>query len=107
MQLHPAIETYFDADRREAVDDLTAVFATDAKVTDEGRTYAGREAIGAWWSETKALYRTTLTPLDAAPAGATTVVRATVSGAFPGSPVVLSFAFRLEDGLIHALEITA
>jgi len=30
-----------------------------------------------------------------------------VVGAFPGSPVVLTFAFRLEDDLIAALKISA
>ena len=36
-----------------------------------------------------------------------TVVRARVTGRFPGSPALLTFAFQLEDGRIAALEIGA
>jgi hypothetical protein len=34
------------------------------------------------------------------------VVIASVAGNFPGSPVDLSYAFQLENGLILSLEIT-
>ncbi|WP_260814053.1 hypothetical protein [Xanthomonas prunicola] len=33
-------------------------------------------------------------------------MRANVGGNFPGSPVVLSYRFRLERGLIASLEVT-
>lgn len=36
-----------------------------------------------------------------------TIVRATVTGDFPGSPAVLRFAFALSDDRITALEIGA
>ncbi|CKU18089.1 Uncharacterised protein [Mycobacterium tuberculosis] len=35
------------------------------------------------------------------------IVRAKVTGNFPGSPIDLSYRFRLERGLIASLEITA
>lgn len=35
------------------------------------------------------------------------IVRAKVTGNFPGSPINLSYRFRLERGLISLLEVTA
>ena len=107
MNLHQPIETYFDADRRRDREALTAAFAADATVTDEGRTYEGRQAIGAWWAETKARYQPVIEPLEASASDGGSVVRARVSGDFPGSPAVLRFAFRLADEKITALEIGA
>ena len=107
MDLHPAIETYFDADREGAREALTEAFTPDAAVADEGRTYRGRQAIGDWWTETKARYRTVLQPLDADQVDGATVVQAQVTGDFPGSPAVLKFAFRLDAHGITSLEIGA
>ncbi|WP_293678310.1 nuclear transport factor 2 family protein [uncultured Phenylobacterium sp.] len=107
MDLHPAIQTYFDADRRRDQDAVTEVFGPDATVADEGRTHEGREAIGAWWSETKAQYEALLEPLEATRTDGATVVRTRVTGNFPGSPVTLTFAFRLAGEHIKALEIGA
>lgn len=107
MDLHPSIETYFDADRRRDCEALTAAFAQDATVIDEGRIHVGREAIGAWWSETKTQYEAVLEPLEASTGHGATEVRARVSGNFAGSPAILTFAFQVADGRIHALEIGA
>lgn len=107
MDLHPAIETYFAADGRRARDVLTGAFALDATVADEGRTHVGREDIGDWWSETKARYQTVLQPIEASQVAGATVVRARVTGDFPGSPAILTFVFRLQDDQIKALEIGA
>lgn len=107
MDLPPSIDTYFDADSRGALDLLIGAFALDAIVADEGRTYSGRQAIGAWWSETKARYQTILQPLEVCQVGGATVVRALATGNFAGSPATLTFAFRLEDNQIKALEIGA
>lgn len=107
MDLHPAVQTYFEADRRRARAMLAEAFAPDATVVDEGRAYVGRTAIGAWWLETKTRYQTVLEPMAAAQVGASTEVQARVAGDFPGSPTTLTFAFRLEDGRIRSLEIRA
>ena len=107
MDLHPAIQTYFHADRRRDRDALTEAFAPDASVSDEGRTHEGREAIGAWWSETKAQYEPVLEPLEATRADGVIAVRTRVSGNFPGSPVTLTFAFQVAGERITALEIGA
>ena len=107
MNLQPPIAAYFDADRRGAVEAVTGAFAPDATVVDEGHAYVGGEAISGWWSETKSRYQTVLQPLNVREGAEATVVRARVSGAFPGSPAVLTFAFQLEANRIKTLEIGA
>lgn len=107
MNLQSAIAAYFDADRRGALGAVTGAFTPDATVVDEGRTYVGGEAIGDWWSETKSRYQTVLQPLEAFERDRATVVRARVSGNFPGSPATLTFAFSVEANRIKTLEIGA
>jgi hypothetical protein len=107
MDLHPAIHTYFDADRRRDRDALIEAFGPDVTVADEGRIHEGRDAVGAWWSGTKARYEALLEPLEATQVDGTTAVRARVSGNFPGSPTTPTFVFQLAGERINALEIGA
>jgi hypothetical protein len=99
------VAAYFEAEKGGPNSAPLAIFATDAVVTDEGRTYAGRAAIEAWWRAAKAQYRHTAQPQDACTANGQTIVRAMISGRFPGSPVLLSFTFRVVDGQIVELGI--
>ena len=107
MNLPSPIQAYFDADRRSDAEALIEAFTPDAVVVDEGQSHAGRQAIGAWWRETKAKYQAVIEPLGPGAQSEATTVRAKVSGNFPGSPVTLTFAFRLESGRIASLEIGA
>jgi hypothetical protein len=85
--------------------DLAECFAEDAVVHDEGKTHVGRAAIARWRASTKRKYKHSLAPLELAQAGNKTVLKAMVFGKFPGSPVVLDFAFILENEKITSLEI--
>ena len=105
MNLPFPIQAYFDADERNDGEALIQTFAPDAVVRDEGQSYDGRSAIGAWWRDAKATSQFRHDLLDAADRGDTTEVRVQVSGEFPGSPVILTFTFRLRDNHILALEI--
>ena len=107
MDLYPALAAYFDADRRRDREALTNAFTPVATVRDEGHTHVGAEGIGDWWAEATARYQASTEPLDSTERDGTHVVRARVSGDFPGSPAVLSFAFRTAEGWISALEIGA
>jgi ketosteroid isomerase-like protein len=105
MQLPSPIATYFDADQRHDGDALAAAFSGDAVVSDEGAEHAGPAAIRAWWRASKAKYRQVAEPLDLAEADGKIIVRARVSGNFPGSPATLTFAFTLVGARIASLEI--
>ncbi len=107
MTLPVPIEAYFAADRRDDADGVLQVFGIDALVRDEGRTYRGCQAIEAWWRASKARYQHVAEPLDWSEERGEYRVRANVTGTFPGSPAVLTFAFRLEHGWIRQLEVGA
>lgn len=107
MDLLPVIGTYFEADAQRDVARVIGVFAPDARVMDEGQEHQGRDAIKAWWSAAKERYGHQAEPLDWAHDRAQWRVRARVSGAFPGSPAVLTFRFSIMDDHIARLEISA
>lgn len=107
MNLPHPIKTYFDADRRCDGDALIDAFVAEAIVIDEGRSHHGRQAIEGWWRDGKARYEHVVEPLEAEGHDEVRNVRARVTGQFPGSPAILTFAFRLRGDRITHLEIGA
>ena len=108
MQLSPLpepIAAYFAAEHHPEA--LARCFTPHAVMKDEGHTYTGVEAIKAFMTEASAKYRATTVPLALEHEDGLQIVRAKVTGNFPGSPIHLSYRFRLERGLITSLEITA
>lgn len=106
MKLPTPVQTFFDAERPAAAAPIGA-FAPDAVVKDEGKTHVGHAAIEAWWRTAKAQYQHTAEPCEILEESGLTVVRARVSGQFPGSPALLTFTFQVQDGRVAALEIGA
>lgn len=102
MQLPDPIRTFFAATDRDI---LIGAFAPDAVVHDEAQTHRGADEIGDWWSASKTKYRHQAEPLDLADNTGKSVVRARVTGDFPGSPAVLTFRFGLTGDRISDLEI--
>jgi hypothetical protein len=74
-------------------------------VRDEGGTFTGRAAIERWNASARAKYHHTVAPLSVSEDGGAIAVLARVSGDFPGSPVELQHAFRLDGDQIASLEI--
>jgi SnoaL-like domain len=107
VKLPAPIQAYFDADRDRTGAALVGAFAPDAVVKDEGKTHVGRDAIETWWRAAKAQYEHTAEPCEIRQEGECCIVRARVTGRFPGSPAHLRFAFKLENGRIATLEIGA
>lgn len=79
-------------------------FTATAVVFDEGKTHQGKVAIEQWIKKANEEYQTMMKPLEYLEVEK--VLKAEVSGNFPGSPVVLSYHFELKDGLIQSLKIT-
>ena len=69
----------------------SSCFAEDAKVTDEGNTYTGRDAIRDWKAKSSKKYTYTVAPFAIEETGGKVVVTAHVVGNFPGSPVDLRY----------------
>jgi hypothetical protein len=105
LSLPDPIAAYFRAQNAHDVDGMLATFASHARVQDEGQQPTGSTAIRAWIDDTTRKYRPSVTPLGIEQVDGRSVVKARVSGTFPGSPIELSFRFKLEDRLIAALEI--
>lgn len=99
------IDRYFAADRHSDAASVAACFTPDAKVIDEGNTYAGREAIRQWLANAATQYTYTAEPFALAQHGGRIVVTSRLIGNFPGSPVDLRYIFALESDGIAALEI--
>jgi SnoaL-like protein len=61
----PAIlDRYFAAQNALNAEAMTACFAPDARVRDEGRDYGGRDAILEWKRATIAKYGISIAPLE-------------------------------------------
>ena len=84
---------------------MTACFASDATVRDEGKSHAGRAEIRAWEAEVTEKFGVTNKLFEAERDGDALRASMRVSGTFPGSPAVLRYRFRIRDGLIARLEI--
>jgi len=105
IELPGRIAAYFAADRSKDAEAVVRCFAEDAKVTDEGHTYVGIDAIRRWKTEASAKYTYTVEPFAIAVDGDRTVVTAHLSGDFPGSPIDLRYAFKLVGDPIASMEI--
>ena len=103
--LPQTISEYVEATNAQAPQRAAACFRQDAIVGDEGRTHHGREEIAAWIAETGEKYRATMEPIDLQESDGRHILRASVRGNFPGSPVTLNFNFELRAGGIQSLEI--
>jgi hypothetical protein len=99
------VDLYVKAENSGDVEALSECFASDATVRDESRTYEGLAAIKEWKAETKKKYNHRVAPLEIAHRDGKTVLKAKLSGNFPGSPVTLEFSFVIEEGKIALLEI--
>ena len=104
-EIPDVIGRYVAATNARDVEAMTACFAPDATVRDEGRSYAGRAEIRAWEAEVTEKYGVTSELLEAERDGDALRASMRVSGNFPGSPAVLRYHFRIKDGLIAQLEV--
>jgi hypothetical protein len=105
IHLPPPIDLYVSIENSGDIEALSQCFAADATVRDEGGTYVGLAAIREWKAETRKKYNHTVAPLEVADRDGKTVLKARLTGNFPGSPVTLEFDFVLANGKISSLEI--
>ena len=104
VTLPEPIAAYFAAENNPEA--LAHCFMAQAVMKDDGHTYSGIHAIKTFMAEASAKYSATSVPFAIELEDGFQLVRANVSGNFLGSPIVLSYRFRLERGLIASLEVT-
>jgi hypothetical protein len=107
IPLPPPIDLYVKLENAGDTEALSACFAPNAIVRDEGHTYEGLAAITAWKAATKKKYHHTVTPQAVVQQHGKIVLTATLTGDFPGSPITVHFDFVLEAEKILSLEIHA
>ncbi|MFJ2478244.1 nuclear transport factor 2 family protein [Streptomyces sp. NPDC087659] len=82
-----------------------SVFASDAIVRDEGRTYAGADSVRGWLAAVAAQFTMKGTVRGVTTRPDTVLARVTYHGDFPGSPVDRHLHFSTADSRITALTI--
>ncbi|MDQ0066027.1 nuclear transport factor 2 family protein [Chryseobacterium lathyri] len=95
----------------KAQDDFDSVayancFSDTAVVFDEGKRYNGRKEIEHWIADANERYKSVMKPVGYEENGTESILKAEVSGTFPGSPIVLSYQLQIDDELIQSLKIT-
>lgn len=78
-------------------------FTETAVVFDEGKTHNGRKEIEKWIDKANKDYQATMKPLEYSTKEE--ILKAEVSGNFPGSPIVLSYHLEIADELIRSLKV--
>lgn len=78
-------------------------FSETAIVFDEGKKHSGKAAIKNWIAKANQEYNTKMKPLDYSATKQT--LEAEISGTFPGSPLVIKYQFKIEEGQIQSLKI--
>ncbi|RYG13210.1 MAG: nuclear transport factor 2 family protein [Chitinophagaceae bacterium] len=78
-------------------------FSETAVVFDEGHTHHGKEEIELWIEKANKEYGALMKPLEYSESDG--ILKAEVSGNFPGSPLVLSYQFEFNSGKIQSLKI--
>lgn len=105
LALPAPVAAYFAAEHNPEA--LANCFTPQAVMRDDGHIHSGIAAIQSFMAAASARYRATSVPFAMEQEEGLQVVRAKVTGNFPGSPIELSYRFRLEDDRITSLEITA
>lgn len=104
IELPPVIAAFFHATNKREFEDFLTLFTADAHVTDESKDHHGA-AILEWIEHATAEAKPIADVTDVKYAGNDTVVTATISGNFPGSPIPLHYTFTLRDGKVARLHI--
>ena len=98
------IEHYFTLAAQPDVEPYVAQFAPDVVVEDDGHTHVGIDAVRGWRRSVPGVAYDVRAVAETSEGSHVATVE--ISGDFPGSPVLLGFAFTFDDqGLISRLVI--
>ena len=81
-------------------------FSETAVVFDEGKIHTGRKEIKHWIADANERYKAVMQPVGFEERGPESLLKAEVSGTFPGSPIVMTYHLQIVDELIQSLKIT-
>jgi hypothetical protein len=104
IALPPTIARFIEASNARDLDAAVDCFAEEV-VEDEGRTHRGIGEVRAWKQATEERFRYTIEPTGVEERDGRSLVRGILAGNFPGSPIELTYDFRLVDDAIESLRI--
>lgn len=81
-------------------------FSETAVVFDEGKTYNGRKEIERWIASANEQFKAVMKPVSFEKGKTGSILKAEISGDFPGSPIVLNYHLEIVDEQIKSLKIT-
>ena len=105
IALPQTIARFIDASNARDLEAAVDCFGEEAVVEDEGRTHRGIIEVRAWKQATEERFRYTIEPTGMEERDGRFLVRGILAGNFPGSPVELTYDFRLVDDAIESLRI--
>lgn len=106
IPLPQPIAAYYHASDVYDANLLAGCFTEDVMLVDEGEAYHGPIAVSGHILEANRSAKVMTDITDCVEKNGETVVTATISGNFDGSPIPLDFHFTLNDGKIKNLNIT-
>lgn len=80
-------------------------FSETAVVFDEGNTHRGRNEIEHWIDDANKRYKAVMEPVEFEENESKIILKAKVSGNFPGSPIVMTYHVQTANELIQSLKI--
>jgi hypothetical protein len=104
-QLPQPISTFYHASDVYDVDLLASCFAEDAKLVDEGEEYHGPKAVSGHILAANRSAKVMTEITNCVEKNGETIVTATISGNFNGSPIPLDFHFVINNEKIKTLNI--
>ena len=106
MCVPAVIADYFKAAENQDTDAVVTLFARDAVVEDEDRSWSGSAGIREWREGTATKYEYTTEILGIEPSGGEQyVARVHLQGNFPGGKVDLKYRFTIAGDRIARLSI--
>jgi hypothetical protein len=103
--LPPVVAQFVEASNARDLDRFVACFTPDAVVEDEAQTHTGIDEVREWKRESENRYRYTIGPVDLVEREGQTILTATLTGDFPGSPVDLIYEFTIAQDAVAVLSI--
>jgi hypothetical protein len=105
IALPPTIARFIVASNARDLEAAVDCFGEQAVVEDEGRTHRGIAEVRAWKQATEERFRYTIEPTGLEERHGRSLMRGILAGDFPGSPVDLTYDFRVVDDAIESLRI--
>lgn len=106
LNLPAVVQKYIESSNDSDLLRFISCFSQSALVYDERHHHTGHQEIELWFKQTRSKYQFKSEPIDVRESDGQLIMRAKVTGTFPGSPATLSYSFKITNDLIQELQIS-